>query len=181
MAEAKKYYSRCDLGSTKVGETVVVSGAVDGRITAKGLTSGTGKDEKKYVKFMISVQNQKKNLAYFAGLLGASESDLFSTTADNGSEYTTLTVYLSGRDADRAEKNLKAGDIVDVAGFLRFAKKDDKRYITFYANGYKLNYKKDGAAETKPASAPAQTPSTTSAEGSYTPEAVAAEEDDLPF
>lgn len=171
MAEARKFYSRCDFGVTKVGETPVVAGAVEGKVSAKGVTTGTGKDDRKYARFAISMSNQKRNMIYWAGMLGASESDLLINTADNGSDYTTLTVYLSGRDAERAEKHLSAGDVVDVTGFLRFSKKEDKRYITLFANGYKLVRRNEAATAT---------PSTTTPEGTYTPEMVD-DDEDVPF
>ena len=180
MAEQKKFYSRCSFGVSKVGDVSVVAGTVDGRISSKGVVTGTGTNGKKYAKFILSLQNQKKNMNYWAGILGAKETDLLSNTADNGSEYTTLNVFVSERDAEYAEKNLNAGDVVDVVGFLKVSEKDDKRYVTLYANasGIKLVRKSD-----KPAGAPAAdtTPSKTSPEGSYTPENVDIDEDDLPF
>lgn len=165
----KKFYSRCEFGVTKVGETPVVAGVVEGKVTAKGVTMGAGKDGKKYAKFSISVSNQKKNILYWAGMLGASEEDIFSNTADNGTEYTNLMVYISGRDAERAEKAIKAGDVVDAVGFLRFSKKDDKRYVTLFAIGFKVTRKNTTTAA----------PSTTSTEGTYIPEAI--DDEDVPF
>lgn len=175
----KKFYSRCSFGVTKVGDVSVVAGAIDGRISSKGVQLGDGSNGSKYAKFSISVQNQKKNLTYWAGVLGAAESDLLSNTSDNGSEYTNLTVYLGGRDAEYAAKNLVAGDVVDVAGFLKVSKKDDKKYVTLYANGVKVVRKSDRAVGTPAATAEA--PSKTTAEGAYTPEAVADEDEDFPF
>lgn len=173
MAEAKKFYSRCDFGITKVGETPVVAGAVEGKVTAKGVNFGDGKDGKKYARFAISISNQKKNILYWAGLLGANEKDLLSNTADNGSDYTILTVLLSGRDAERANKHLAAGDVVDVAGFLRFSKKDDKNFITLFANGYKVVRKGEKVEAS-------ESPSGATAEGAYVPESVE-DDDDVPF
>lgn len=182
MAEARKFYSRCAFGMTKVGETVVVSGCVDGRISSKGVQVGTSGD-RKFASFSLSVQNQQKNLLYWAGQLGANETSILSSVADNGSEYSVLNVYVSERDIEYAEKNLKPGDVVDVAGFLRFtkSKKDDKQYVSLSANsgGIKIVRKADENAAKS--TTPKEMPSTSTPEGQYTPEQPQIEEDDLPF
>lgn len=180
MSEAKKFYSRCSFGVMKVGETPVVAGNIDGRISSKGVQVGEF-NGKKYAKFALSVQNQKKNLLYWGSLLGADEKDFFIKVADNGSEYVSITIYVAERDVEYAEKNLKAGDIVDVTGFLRFSNKDDKRFINLNAHsgGIKKANRLDENSG-KPSS-PKEAPSTTSEEAKYTPESPEFEEDDLPF
>lgn len=183
MAEQKtKFYSRCALGLNKVGETPIVAGSMDGRISSKGVQVGEY-NGKKTAKFSLSVQNQKKNLAYWAGLLGADESALLSQVADNGSEYTALTVYVAERDIEYAEKNLKPGDTVDVVGFLRFSKSktDDKQYVSLSANSGGIKIVRKADANATKSTAPKETPSTTSPEAKYTPEMTDIEEDDLPF
>lgn len=180
MSEQKKFYGRCSFGVVKVGETPVVAGNIDGRITAKGVQVGEF-NGKKYAKFSLSVQNQSKNLVYWGGLLGANEEDFFIKVADNGSEYASVTIYVAERDVAYAEKNLKAGDIVDVTGFLRFSNKDGKRFVNLNAHsgGIKKTIKPD--TNSGESSTPKEAPSTTSEEAKYTPESPDIEEDDLPF
>ena len=129
------------LSSISVEKKSVEIGTITGKVTKKGVQTGTTKNGTNYARVSLSVGSTDYDVKHAEFVLKMKDAHL-TRNGDKAEKYPLLfvDVVAYGKLADNLTKNVKAGDTIRAIGTVSLNEFKDTRSVSMVATDYEKDF-----------------------------------------